>query len=144
MRVWFLDVFAHCPKDLGSKKLGEQGHLVKFIGYPHNSSGYRTYDPTSHKVDVVWAPVFQEQAHPHHLAIFCSQADDFEEDEVEGVNRDALNDDMATPGMPPQIDPSHVPAAAPVPPPDLTPVTPPLHPTPPQLPLPPSNHTTQE
>ena len=40
MRVWFSDVFAHCLKDLGAKKLGEQGHCVKFLGYLQNSSGY--------------------------------------------------------------------------------------------------------
>ncbi len=54
MRVWYSNVFVHRPKDLGAKKLGERGHHMKFLGYPHNSSGYRTYDPVTHKVEVVW------------------------------------------------------------------------------------------
>ena len=53
MRVWFSDVFIHCAKDLGARKLGERGELVKFLGYPENSAGYRTYDPRTHKVEVV-------------------------------------------------------------------------------------------
>ena len=60
MRVWYSDVFIHHPKDLGAKKLGEHGHHMKFLGYPHNSSGYRTYDPITHKVEVVRAPIFHE------------------------------------------------------------------------------------
>ena len=28
MRVWYLDVFTHQPKELGSRKLGECRHLV--------------------------------------------------------------------------------------------------------------------
>ncbi len=45
MWVWYSDVFIHQPKSLGAGKLGEWGHQVKFLGYPDNSAGYRTYDP---------------------------------------------------------------------------------------------------
>ena len=34
MRVWYADAYAHQPKDLGVKKLGEHGRPVKFLGYP--------------------------------------------------------------------------------------------------------------
>ena len=77
MRVWFLDMFAHCPKDLGAKKLGEQGHCVKFLGYLQNSSGYRTYDPLTHKVDIVRAPIFHEEAQPQPSVTFETQVEDF-------------------------------------------------------------------
>src|SRR5260370_40372402 len=33
MQVWYSDVYVHQPKDLGSRKLVEQGHCVKFIEY---------------------------------------------------------------------------------------------------------------
>ena len=58
MRVWYCDVFIHCAKTLGAKKLGERGKLVKFLGYPENASGYRTYDPVEKKVEIVRAPIF--------------------------------------------------------------------------------------
>ena len=58
MQVWFSDIFVHCTKNLGAQKLGERGELVKFLGYPENSTGYRTYDPGMHKVEVVQAPIF--------------------------------------------------------------------------------------
>ena len=69
------DVYIHQLKDLGSRKLGEWGCHVKFIGYPHDSSGYRTYDPITHKVDVVQAPIFCEEACPRPSTTFESQVD---------------------------------------------------------------------
>src|SRR5258708_7387020 len=74
MRVWYSDVFVHRPKDLGAKKLGERSHHMKFLGYPHNSSGYRTYDPVTHKVEVVRAPIFHEEARPHASIFFELEA----------------------------------------------------------------------
>ena len=44
MCVWYSDMFIHQPKSLSAAKLGEHGHQVKFLGYPDNSAGYRTYD----------------------------------------------------------------------------------------------------
>jgi len=73
MWVWFLDTYTHQPKDLGSKKLGEWGCHVKFIGYPHDSLGYRTYDPSTHKVNIVCAPIFHEEACPRPSTTFESQ-----------------------------------------------------------------------
>ena len=58
MRVWYCDTFIHREKKLGAKKLGERGHLVKFLGYPENISGYKTYDPATRKVEVIHVPVF--------------------------------------------------------------------------------------
>ena len=53
MRVWYSDVFIHQPKNLGVRKLGECGHLVKFLGYLEESSGYKVYEQVTHKVFVV-------------------------------------------------------------------------------------------
>ena len=53
MQVWFSDVFVHCAKDLGVWKLGERGEMVKFLGYPEGTAGYRMYNPKTHKVEVV-------------------------------------------------------------------------------------------
>ena len=58
MHVWYCNVFIHCDKSLGARKLGERGKLVKFLGYPENVSRYRTYDPTNKKVEIVQAPMF--------------------------------------------------------------------------------------
>src|SRR5258708_7839902 len=56
---------------------------MKFLGYPHNSSGYRTYDPVTHKVEEVRAPIFWEEALPRSSTFFESQADDLDDpDEV--------------------------------------------------------------
>ena len=52
MRVWYSDAYVHQPKDLGAKKLGEWGRLVKFLGYPKESAGYKMYEPSTHKVFV--------------------------------------------------------------------------------------------
>ena len=91
MRVWFSDVFVHHLKNLGSKKLGEWGHCIKFLGYPHNSSGYRTYNPVSHKVDVIHAPIFHEEACPCPSATFKSS-----------VSKPDDNDKPAAAGVPPE------------------------------------------
>ena len=53
MRVWFSDVFVHQPKELGVQKLGEHSRPAKFLGYPEALAGYRTYDPTNHKVTII-------------------------------------------------------------------------------------------
>ena len=56
MRIWYSNVFIHQPKGLGAGKLGERGHQVKFLGYPDNTTGYKVYDPRTHKVSIVHAP----------------------------------------------------------------------------------------
>ena len=58
MRVWYADAYAHQPKDLGARKLGERGRPVKFLGYPEGSTGYKVYDPSTHKVSIVRKPLF--------------------------------------------------------------------------------------
>ncbi len=80
MRVWFSNVFTHQPKDLGARKLGERGHPAKFLGYPENSAGYKTYDPASHKVEIVRAPIFREEARPRPNAVFEMPVDDSDDD----------------------------------------------------------------
>ena len=49
---------------------------MKFLGYPDNSAGYRTYDPHTHKVQVACAPVFREMAHSTLLSSFESAGND--------------------------------------------------------------------
>ncbi len=61
MQVWYADVFIHQPKGLGAGKLGECSHQRKFLGYPESSTGYKTYDPHTHKVQVAHAPIFREE-----------------------------------------------------------------------------------
>src|SRR5260221_4286568 len=131
MRVWYSDVFVHRPKDLGAKQLGERGHHMKFLGYPHNSSGYRTYAPVTHKVKVVWAPIFREEACPHASIFFESEAVD--------SNDDLLLDPA---NAPPQerntLDSSEAPSPDPPASPPASPTPPPPHPPPTQAtPFPP-------
>ena len=72
MQVWYSDVFTHQLKDLGAGKLGECGHLVKFLGYPEESSGYKVYKLNTHKVYVVRKPMFREEACPSQTTTFES------------------------------------------------------------------------
>ncbi len=107
-----------CDTGLDSaKKLGEHGHRMKFLGYPHNSSGYRTYDPVTHKVEVVWAPIFHEEARPHASIFFESEAVDSSDD---------LFPDPADIPQQERITPSS--SEAPSPDPPASP-TPPTHPS---------------
>src|SRR6266478_3290590 len=92
MRVWFSDIYAHQPKDLGARKLGERGHHVRFIGYPHNSSGYRVYDPDTHKINIVRAPIFHEEACPRPSTTFESQANILDNDDVARVDDGRVGD----------------------------------------------------
>ncbi len=124
MWVWYSDVFIHQPKGLGAGKLGEWGHQVKFLGYPDNSAGYRTYDPCAHKVQVVCALIFREEACPTPLSSFESPAND----------SDAEDD--------PHDIPNSAPAPSAVPNPSLPPLTP-VHPAPPSTP-PSPGHPVQE
>ncbi len=70
MHVWYSNMFIHQPKSLGAVKLGEHGHQVKFLRYLDNSTGYRTYDPQTHKVQVVHTPIFREEACPASTSSF--------------------------------------------------------------------------
>ena len=70
MRIWYSEVFIHQPKGLGARKLGECGHQVKFLGYPDNTAGYKVYDPHTHKVSIVCAPIFREEAQLRPNIIF--------------------------------------------------------------------------
>src|SRR5260370_20851385 len=80
MRVWYSDVFIHQPKELRAQKLGECGHPAKFLSYPETLSGYRTYNPTNHKVSIVHVPSFHEEAQPHPDTTFETPADDSDDD----------------------------------------------------------------
>ena len=40
MCIWFSNMFIHCPKDLGARKLGVHGYQVKFLGYLDGTAGY--------------------------------------------------------------------------------------------------------
>ena len=91
MCTWYCDVFIHRNKALGAKKLGERGKLVKFLGYPENISGYRTYNPMGRKVEIVWAPIFQEEAQPTPNVSFETSPSDSETD---------IDDTTSTPASP--------------------------------------------
>ena len=80
MRVWYADTFIHQPKDLGTQKLGECGHLVKFLGYPEDSTRYRTYNPHTHKVQIIHSPIFHEETHLPSITSFKTSASDSEGD----------------------------------------------------------------
>ena len=113
MRVWYSDVFTHQPKELGSRKLGERGHLVKFLGYPKESSGYKVYEPTTHEVYIVCKPVFREEAQSSRPTTFESTSDNSEPDENPDQNEgDALsNSPSITPTTPiPSSSPPIIPA----------------------------------
>ena len=114
MRVWYCDVFIHHDKSLGARKLGERGKLVKFLGYPENVSGYRTYDPIGKKVEMVRAPTFREEARPTPNVPFESSPSDSESN-----TDDAAASPMPTP--PPSPHTTSVTAAPPPPPPPSLP-----------------------
>ena len=81
MHVWYADIlFAHQPKDLGAQKLGKHGWGLKFLGYPPDSAGYRVYNPSTHKVEVVCAPTFCEEGLPLHTAVSDSVGDELDDD----------------------------------------------------------------
>ena len=101
MRVWYADIFIHRLKELGALKLGEHGKLVKFLGYPEGCNGYRTYDPITHKVEVVWAPIFQEEAKAvAHMFFKLAESDSDSDVEVSPENR-------STPATTVDSPPSH-------------------------------------
>ena len=100
MRVWYSDVFMHQPKELGAWKLGECGHLAKFLGYPENSAGYKTYDPVSHKVEIVHAPIFHEEACPHPSTVFKTPIDDSDDDHPNSTPGTVLPGADALPNVP--------------------------------------------
>ena len=88
------------------------------VGYPHNSSGYRTYDPITHKVEVVQALIFCEEAYPHASIFF----------ELEAV--DSSNDLLLDPAdIPPQERNTPSSSEAPSPDPPASPTPPPTHPS---------------
>ena len=94
---------------------------MKFLGYPHNSSGYRTYDLVTHKVEEVRAPIFREEALPQSSTFFESQADNLDDpDEVPQPTVIAPHDDRNLPdsaetsNLPPAPS-SHVPPPIPAP-----------------------------
>src|SRR5260221_5410261 len=94
---------------------------MKFLGYPHNSSGYRTYDPVTHKVEEVRALIFWEEALMRSSTFFESQADDLDDpDEVRQPTVIAPHDDWSLPDsvetsdLPPAPS-SHIPPPIPAP-----------------------------
>src|SRR5260370_39961566 len=128
MRVWYSDVFMHQLKSLGTRKLGEQAHCVKFLGYPQNSSGYRTYDPVTHKVDIVHSPIFWEEACSQSSTTFKSQVDDLDDDSTSVSDSTVVSSHLE--GQTPS--PLEMPTPAPTPPPLPAPSSipaPPTHPS---------------
>ena|SRR5258708_24435337 len=109
MWVWYADIFIHQPKGLGGGKLGECSHRVKFLGYPENSAGYKTYDLHTHKVQVVHAPIFREEAHPVLLSSFKSIGNDSntggDPDDIPPDSTDPLAVSVTTPLPPPSLAP---------------------------------------
>ena len=88
MQVWYSKMFIHHPKSLSSGKLRECGQLVRFLGYPKNSAGYRAFDPNTHKVSIVRLPLFREEAHPTQNASFKMPGADYSSsEEAEDVPR---------------------------------------------------------
>lgn len=79
MRVWYSDAYAHQPKDLGAKKLGERGWPVKFLGYPEESAGYKLYEPSTHKVFVARKPLFREEASAPRTTLFKTEGSDLDD-----------------------------------------------------------------
>ena len=80
MCIWFSNMFIHHPKDLGARKLGVHGYQVKFLGYLDGTAGYSAYDPQTHRVSVIRAPIFREEAHPHPSTIFELMEDSSDDD----------------------------------------------------------------
>src|SRR5258708_3133878 len=112
MRVWYSNVFIHQPKELGAWKLGEHGHPAKFLGYPEASAGYRTYDPANHKVTIIHAPSFCEEACPHPNIVFETPADNSDDDTTDKNTHELLPTDDApappnTPHAPLPATPGH-------------------------------------
>ena len=116
MHVWYADMFVHHPKDLGAGKLGACAHQVKFLGYPDGTTGYKAYDPHTHHVSIIRAPIFREEAHPHPTAVFESADDDSDEDVP-------LPDTPAAPAASPTPPPASPPHLLLIP---YCPVTPPM------------------
>src|SRR5260370_33134347 len=93
------------PKELRAKKLGEHGHPAKFLG--EASSGYKAYDPMNHKVVIVRAPIFREEAKPLPNAMFEPPANDSDDDPIDTLTStllptdDAILDPDASPSPPP-------------------------------------------
>src|SRR5258708_1151500 len=129
MWVWYANVFIHQLKGLGAGKLGECGHQVKFLGYPENSAGYRTYDPCTHKAQVAHAPIFREEARPTLLSSFKSTVG----------NSDIESDPNNVPQNSDSVPPAD--SGTTLSPPPLTLVHPP---TPPSAPSPPPGHPVWE
>ena len=67
MRVWYSDVYTYQLKNLVAKKLGDCGHLAKFLGYPEESAGYKVYDPATHQITIVQKPLLGKK--PEHCTI---------------------------------------------------------------------------
>ena len=113
MRIWYCDVFIHRDKALGTRKLGERGKLVKFLGYPKNVSGYRTYDPVRRKVEIVRAPIFREEARPTPNVLFETPYSDSEPDtdDVIPPTPSPLQDSSPSPAIPPPPLPTPTPNA---------------------------------
>ena len=88
MRVWYSEMFIHHPKSLSSGKLRECSQLVRFLGYPENSAGYRAFDLNTHKVSVICLPLFREEARPtQNMSFEMPGADYSSSEEAEDVLR---------------------------------------------------------
>ena len=85
---------------------------AKFLSYPEALAGYRTYDPANHKVTIVHAPSFCEEACPHPNTIFETPADNSDDDTTDKNTHELLPTDDApappnTPHAPLPATPGH-------------------------------------
>src|SRR5258708_532434 len=100
MRVWYSDVFVHQRKELRAQKLGECGNPAKFLSYPETLTGYRTYNPVNHKVTVVCAPAFHEEANSCPNTMFETPANDSDDDITDNTTSPPPNDTSPLPDTP--------------------------------------------
>ena len=98
--------------------------MVKFLGYLEGSVGYRTYDPKTHKVEVVRAPIFREETKASLQVEFKSNADESDDDNLPSNDTDATLT-LGVPGVPRAPPPPDLPTPPPAPEPPEPP--PPFH-----------------
>jgi hypothetical protein len=78
---------------------------MKFLGYPENSAGYKTYDPLTHKVEITRAPIFREEARAASDTTFEEKASNSDSD-----GESELADETSQSEAPAVADnPTHVP-----------------------------------
>ena len=94
MWVGYSDVYTHQSKHLRAGKLGDRGQQAKFLGYPDNTAGYKTYDPRTHKVSIVRHPIFREEARPQPNVTFETTGSGSEDDDNGASHAGDLTDPL--------------------------------------------------